>query len=142
MPEADITKGFGGSGWSTMMTIWEQAGIVANNGEELTPETFKAQMAATSDNHIFGSVPLRCADAAAPYTAVCNSRSSLTRVERRDLEPVIAVVLRHRPRRRHGAEARTVTGPRPRDEGRGRLRPRPSARPTSTDEFDAGRNPT
>ncbi len=43
MPEADIFKGFGASGWIGMMTLWEQAGIAARNGE-LTPESLKEQM--------------------------------------------------------------------------------------------------
>ena len=51
MPEADIFKGFGGSGWIGMMTLWEQAGIAARNGE-LTPESLKEQLAGTSGNHI------------------------------------------------------------------------------------------
>jgi len=75
MPAADIQKGFGIQGWGVMMTLWEQAAIAASKGE-LTPATFKDQMASTNENHIFGSVPFGCAEAPAPYTAVCNSKVS------------------------------------------------------------------
>ena len=58
-----------------MMTVWEQANIVANSGEELTPENFAAQMAGTEDNHIYGSVPFGCADARRPTPPSATPRS-------------------------------------------------------------------
>ena len=76
MEAADITKGFAGAGWGVMMTLYEQAAIVVNNGEELTPEAFGAQMKATEENHLYGSVPFGCSAAVAPYTAVCSSQVS------------------------------------------------------------------
>ena len=79
MPAADITKGFGASGWSNLMTIWEQTNIIVNEGGELTPETFKAQMGATSDNHIYGSVPFGCADAPAPLHGGVQQQGQSTR---------------------------------------------------------------
>ena len=91
MPDADITKGFGASGWSNLMTIWEQTNIIVNEGGELTPEAFKTQMGATSDNHIYGSVPFGCADAPAPYTAVCNSKVSLSQWDGTKLNTVIPI---------------------------------------------------
>jgi branched-chain amino acid transport system substrate-binding protein len=77
MPDADITKGFGGSGWNTMMTLWEQTGIIANGGKDLTRENLATQLAGTKDNHIFGSVPFGCADAPPPYTAICSTKVAL-----------------------------------------------------------------
>ena len=77
MDAADITKGFAAQGWSVLMTIWEQANIAAKAGA-LTAESFKTQMASTSDNHIYGSVPFGCKGAPAPYVAVCNSKVNLT----------------------------------------------------------------
>ena len=38
------------------------------------PRRSRPRWPATSDNHIYGSVPFGCADAPAPYTAVCNSQ--------------------------------------------------------------------
>ena len=81
-----------------MMTLWEQANIVVNDGGELTPETFQPQLAGTSDNHIYGSVPFGCADASAPYTAVCNSKVSLQQWDGAALKDSRARLLRHRPR--------------------------------------------
>ncbi len=90
-PEADIGKTFGASAFSTMMTLWEQSNIVVNDGGELTPDTFHQQIAGTSDNHIYGSVPFGCADAKAPYVAVCNSKVSLQQWDGEKLNSVIPV---------------------------------------------------
>ena len=90
-PEADIGKTFGANAWSTLMTLWEQSNIVVNDGAELTPETFHSQLAGTSDNHIYGSVPFGCADASAPYVAVCNSKVSLQQWDGDKLNSVIPV---------------------------------------------------
>ncbi len=76
MEAADIQKGFGAQGWSVMMTIWEQANIAAKKGA-LTPDSFKAQMGSTKENHIFGSVPFGCTAAPKPYVAICNGTANL-----------------------------------------------------------------
>ena len=73
-----------------MMTLWEQAGIAARNGE-LTPESLKEQLAGTSDNHISGSVPFGCADAIAPYTAICAPEVALAQWDGETLVTVIDV---------------------------------------------------
>ena len=90
-PEAEIGKTFGASAWSTLMTLWEQSGIIVNEGGELTPEAFNEQIAGTSDNHIYGSVPFGCADAPAPYTAVCNSKVSLSQWDGEKLNVLVPV---------------------------------------------------
>jgi branched-chain amino acid transport system substrate-binding protein len=75
--EADIQKGFGTQGWSVMMTIWEQTKLsTGGDPAKLDAAAFKAQMKATNENHIYGSVPFGCATAAAPYVAVCNQSVS------------------------------------------------------------------
>ena len=58
------------------MTLWEQAGIVASNGKELTQETFKAQMAGTSGNHIM---------------APCRSGAPTPRALHRHLRPEVSL---------------------------------------------------
>ena len=73
MPESDVFKGFGTQGFAGMLNIWSIASDVVVNGEELTPETFAATLAATENTHAFGSTPLACADAPEPYVAVCNA---------------------------------------------------------------------
>ncbi len=90
-PEAEIGKTFGASAWSTLMTLWEQSTIITNGGGELTPEAFNEQLAGTSDNHIYGSVPFGCADAPAPYTAVCNSKVSLSQWDGEKLNVLVPV---------------------------------------------------
>src|SRR5262249_54533467 len=77
LDNSTINKGFAAQGWSVLMTMWEQAQLAAKNGD-LTPASFKAQLKGTSGNHIYGSVPFGCADASAPYVAVCNSHVSLS----------------------------------------------------------------
>jgi branched-chain amino acid transport system substrate-binding protein len=92
MKAADITKGFATQGFAAMMTVWEQSAI-ASGGDpaKLDPAAFKAQMKATKDNHIFGSVPFGCSDAAAPYVAVCNQSVSFLRWNGSSLDTVVPV---------------------------------------------------
>jgi branched-chain amino acid transport system substrate-binding protein len=68
--------GLGYVGFTSMMTLWQmwtdhasQQGGVDN----ITPESAREFVAATSDYHGFGGFPLGCADAVAPYVALCNS---------------------------------------------------------------------
>jgi branched-chain amino acid transport system substrate-binding protein len=90
-PEAEIGKSFGASAWSTLLTLWEQSSIIVNEGGELTPQTLREQISSTSDNHINGSVPFGCADAPAPYTAVCNSKVGMQTWDGEKLEIDIPV---------------------------------------------------
>ena len=46
-----------------MMTLWEQASIVAAAARSSRRRPSTAQMAGTDGNHIYGSVPFGCADA-------------------------------------------------------------------------------
>jgi branched-chain amino acid transport system substrate-binding protein len=87
--DADITKGFSAQAWSVMMTLWEQANIVVNEGGELTSESFSEQFSKTSENHLYGSVPFGCADAVEPYSAVCSFKASMTQWDGSTLVPVI-----------------------------------------------------
>ena len=124
MPEADRLKGFAVSGWSVMMTVWEIGSQLAVAGEELTPEAFDAAIAATENQHAFGSTPLSCATAPTPY---------------------VASLQRHRRRRRSGT-ARPSTPSRSRFTGIDlvagtELRPGPGLtrhRPRSTTDHHTG----
>ena len=50
-------------GWGLLMTIWEQASIVANGGKELNAgDASTAQMAGTDGNHSTARCPFGCAD--------------------------------------------------------------------------------
>jgi branched-chain amino acid transport system substrate-binding protein len=73
MPEADVTKGFGALGFTSMITLWSVASELAASGEEVTAEAYEAALAATDNTHAFASTPLSCAQAPEPYIAVCNA---------------------------------------------------------------------
>ncbi len=88
LPQAELTKGFATQGWSVMMSVWEIGSQLTAAGEELTPETFEAAIAATDNQHAFGSTPLSCSTAPAPYVAVCNSLVTATQWDGEALVPV------------------------------------------------------
>ena len=91
MASADITKGFATQGWGAMFTIWEQTGIsTGGDPTKIDPAAFKTQMKATHDDHIYGSVPFGCADAVAPYVAVCNQAVSLLEWDGTNLNTQVA----------------------------------------------------
>jgi branched-chain amino acid transport system substrate-binding protein len=88
MSEADLYKGFGSNGFSSMLGIWGLASRVVQAGDELTPESFAAYVGATENDHLYGSTPLSCATAPPPYVAVCNSISSVMQWDGENLVPV------------------------------------------------------
>jgi branched-chain amino acid transport system substrate-binding protein len=88
MPEADLYKGFGANGFTSMVGLWALASRVVQNGEELTPESFAAFVAASENEHLYGSTPLSCATAPPPYVAVCNSISTVMQWDGENLVPV------------------------------------------------------
>ena len=68
-------KGFATQGFLGMMNIW----IQGNNAAKGTPASLNAQtledsFAKTVRSHSWGSTPLECTAAGAPYISVCNSR--------------------------------------------------------------------
>ena len=71
-----------------MMIVWEIGSQLAVDGEELTPEAFDDAIAATEDQHAFGSTPLSCATAPEPYVAVCNAIVTATQWDGEALVPV------------------------------------------------------
>ena len=73
MPQADLLKGFATSGFGVMLSMWERSSELAVAGTELTPDNFAAAIAATTNQHAFGSTPLGCKSAPTPYIAICNS---------------------------------------------------------------------
>ena len=71
-----------------MMTLWEQAGIVVNDGGELTPESLQG---ADGRHERTTTSTARCPSGAptpsAPYTAVCSSKVSLAQWDGETLRP-------------------------------------------------------
>lgn len=73
------TKGFATQGFLGMMSIWEQANLAANGKpESLTAQAIEDSFAKTAGAHAFGSTPLRCKSAVAPYVSVCQSDVTAT----------------------------------------------------------------
>ena len=88
LPKTEISKGFATNGFSVMMSLWERASEVAVSGEDVTGENISKAFAATDDDHAFGSTPLACAKAPAPYVAVCNSDAVIAQWDGTKLVPV------------------------------------------------------
>ncbi|MFN3214958.1 MAG: hypothetical protein ACE367_00505, partial [Acidimicrobiales bacterium] len=78
MTEDDIFKGFATQGFSVMMTMDSLADEIAAAGGEVNGATLAEAFANTQDTPAFGSTPLSCATAPAPYVAVCNSLVNVT----------------------------------------------------------------
>jgi branched-chain amino acid transport system substrate-binding protein len=73
------TKGFATQGFLGMMAIWEQANLAANGkAESLTAQAIEDSFAKTTGAHSFGSTPMRCKAAVAPYVSVCQSDVTAT----------------------------------------------------------------
>jgi len=83
-----LTKGFATQGWTGLMSLWELSSQIAVAGDELTPDAISAAYAETKGQHLFGSTPLSCSTAPAPYVAVCNSEVSATQWNGSALVPV------------------------------------------------------
>ncbi len=70
----EYLKGFATQGFAGMMNFWEQANLVAKgNAAKVTGDSVEKQFAASTNSHAFGTSPLNCAGAPAPYIATCNT---------------------------------------------------------------------
>lgn len=73
--KAEMFKGFATQGFLGIMNIWAYGSIVADGKpDSLTAQALEDAFAKTKGGQSFGSTPLECASAPAPYVAVCNSR--------------------------------------------------------------------
>ncbi len=88
MSEDDLTKGFGTAGFSNLIKIWEMANIIVDGGGEVTGQTLADAFAATDNTPVYSSTPLDCANAPAPYVAVCDSSVSVSQWDGENLIPV------------------------------------------------------
>jgi len=74
--KADESKGFAVQGFQAIMQLFSftNAAASTNGGiDSVTGAQLSAYMAATHAVHSFGGTPLGCADAVAPYSAVCGN---------------------------------------------------------------------
>ena len=87
LPDDLVFTGFASAGFAAIMNIWDQAQTVEG---DITGQAIADALAATDGSRpSFGSSPLDCAGAPAPYVAVCGSTISLTRWDGEQLETVI-----------------------------------------------------
>ena len=88
LPEEELTKGFATQGWGGMLTLWQLASTIVTDGGELTQEAMEEAIASTENTHAFGSTPISCSTAPAPYVSVCNGLVTATQWDGEQLVPV------------------------------------------------------
>ncbi len=87
MPDDLVFTGFGGQGFSVMMNIWELANSIDG---DVTGAAISDAFAATDGSlPAFGGSPLDCANAPAPYVAVCSAPISLVQWDGTQLVQII-----------------------------------------------------
>lgn len=74
-----LNKGFATQGFTGLLSLWEESSQIVAGGGELTQDAISKAYASTDNQHLFGSTPLSCAKAPAPYVAVCNSEVSASK---------------------------------------------------------------
>ena len=88
LPADQLKKGFATQGWTGMLSLWELSSQIAVSGNELTSDAISKAYATTKGQHLFGSTPLSCSTAPAPYVAVCNAEVAATQWDGKALQPV------------------------------------------------------
>jgi branched-chain amino acid transport system substrate-binding protein len=73
-----LTRNFAQQGFTLVMSLSQRAAEVAAAGEPVDGATLAAAFAATEDAPQFGSSPISCATAPAPYVAICNRNVNVT----------------------------------------------------------------
>ncbi len=85
---AELNKGFATQAATGILSLWSYAAQIAAEGGEVTGAAIAERYAASEGDHLFGSTPLSCATAPAPYVAVCNAEVSATQWDGEALVPV------------------------------------------------------
>lgn len=88
LPDDQLTKGFATQGWNALMSVWELSADLGRSGDEITSDTLGQAFAETDGHHSFGSTPLACKQAIAPYKAVCNSTVTASQWDGTNLVPL------------------------------------------------------
>ena len=84
----NLNKGFATQGFTGMLSLWEMTSEIVVKGGQLTQDALAKAYSETKGQHLFGSTPLSCSTAPAPYVAVCNSEVSATQWDGTKLVPV------------------------------------------------------
>ena len=85
---SELNKGFATQGATGLLSLWAYASRIAADGGEVTGAALGEAYATSAGDHLFGSTPLSCSTAPAPYVAVCNSEVSATQWDGEQLVPV------------------------------------------------------
>ncbi|MEX1106722.1 MAG: ABC transporter substrate-binding protein [Ilumatobacteraceae bacterium] len=84
----ELNKGFATQAATGMLSLWEYAAKIVADGGEVTGEELAKRYAESAGDHLFGSTPLSCSTAPAPYVAVCNAEVSANQWDGEKLVPV------------------------------------------------------
>jgi len=82
-----INKGFATQGFGSMLLLWQLA--TQYQGGQITSDDITKAFGQTDGVHSFGSTPLSCATAMAPYVAVCNSQVAASTWDGSALQTVV-----------------------------------------------------
>lgn len=88
---AMVTMGTTGIGFTSFLSIWERASAIAVAGGTVTGASISDSYGATDGEHQFGTSPLACAKAVAPYVTICNSDAVMSQWDGTQLVPVSKV---------------------------------------------------
>ena len=77
LPADLMTRNFAQQGFIVTMSMVQRAAEVAAAGEQVDGQTLADAFAATDNAPQFGSTPISCSAATAPYISVCNSTVSV-----------------------------------------------------------------
>ena len=73
-----MTRGFAQTGFTLVMSMYQRAQEVAKAGKKVDGKTLLDAFKATKDSPQFGSTPISCSTAKAPYITLCNELVSIT----------------------------------------------------------------
>ncbi len=90
LTDQQLSQGFAQQGFIVVMSMLERAQEVAAKGNQVEGKSLADAFAATKDNVQFGSTPISCSTAPAPYISVCNGKVNVTQWDGKQLQPVIS----------------------------------------------------
>ncbi len=88
LDETELQKGFATQAATGLLSLWSYASQIAAEGGEVTGAALGEKYANSAGDHLFGSTPISCSTAPAPYIAVCNAEVSATQWDGEQLVPV------------------------------------------------------
>jgi branched-chain amino acid transport system substrate-binding protein len=87
-----LKKGFATQGVTGLLSLWELSGQIVRSGGELTSDSLANAYKVTAGQHLFGSTPLSCSTAPAPYVAVCNASVAVSQWDGTKLNTVVPLL--------------------------------------------------